>query len=58
MSYSHNQLLKTMFEFEVRNYLDVKINDHIEKKVLIDSKDLANMLVVKQYIESRIEQLK
>jgi hypothetical protein len=58
MSYSHRQLLKTMFEFEIRNYIDIKIQKHLDKEVLIESQELANLLLVKQYIESRINDLK
>lgn len=58
MSYSHRQLLKTMFEFEIRNYIDIKIQKHLDKEVLIESQELANLLLVKQYIEARINDLK
>lgn len=58
MSYSHKQLLKTMFEFELRNNIDIKVQRHLNKEVLIEAKDLANLLVVKQYIETRINDLK
>lgn len=60
MSFSHRQLLKTMFEYELRNHVEVEIQKLLEKKPLSlsESRDFANILIVKEYIESRVDQLK
>lgn len=58
MSYSHRQLLKTMFEFELRNNLDIKVNRHLSGENKLDPKELSNIVIAREYIQKRIEELK
>ena len=51
-SYSHNQLLKTMFEFELRNNLDLQLAQAGK-----NYEETKNLQIAKDYITGRIKQL-
>lgn len=57
ISYSHSQLLKSMLEYEIRNFIEPTIQEINAKKVRMESADFAELMTAKDYIEKRIKQL-
>lgn len=57
ISYSHSQLLKSMLEYEIRNYIEPAIQNVTSKKMRMESADFAELITAKDYIEKRIKQL-
>ena len=57
ISYSHSQLLKSMLEYEIQNFIEPTILEVKNRKSKMESADFAELITVKDYIEKRIKQL-
>lgn len=55
ISESHRQMLRTMLQYELDNYVKPKIMEITERRIARD--DEACLITAKQYLESRIEAL-
>lgn len=57
ISYSHSQLLKSMLEYEIQNFIEPTILEVKNRKSKMESADFAELITAKDYIEKRIKQL-
>lgn len=56
ISDTHRQLLRTMLQFEIDNYINPKIKEIQERKMARN--DEVYLLSARQYLEARVEALK
>lgn len=52
MSFSQNQLLKTMLFYDLQNHVNLEID-----KLKIEGKDTSELEIVQRYMEHRISEL-
>lgn len=55
ISDTHRQLLRTMLQFEIDNYINPKIKEINERRIARD--DEINLIGAKNYLENRIKAL-
>lgn len=55
ISESHRQMLRTMLQFEIDNYINPRIKEIKERNIARN--DEAYLLAAKQYLETRVKAL-